>query len=146
MVLGEKRRRIVTKFELAGSPQLLYQRPDLITVEARERIAKQHESRLVYPTCITERTHEVLAQQLDAEKASLQTVEDRLQLVEQQLAGFDEDRRALVQREAGLAEAAQGKTKRREQSKMVGVPPWSVETSKRIMNEAPSGWKTAELR
>ena len=64
MVLGEKRRRIVTKFELAGSPQLLYQRPDLITVEARERIAKQHESRLVYPTRITERTHEVLAQQL----------------------------------------------------------------------------------
>ena len=50
---------------------------------------------------------EVLAQQLDAEKASLQTVEDRLQLVEQQLAGFDEDRRALAQREAGLAEAAQ---------------------------------------
>ena len=50
---------------------------------------------------------EALARQLEAERVSLRQVEDRLQLIEQQLAGFDEDQRALARREAGLADALQ---------------------------------------
>ena len=50
---------------------------------------------------------EALVRQREAEAMSLVQVEDRLQLIEQQLAGFDEERRALAQRAAGLADAAQ---------------------------------------
>lgn len=43
--------------------------------------------------------------QLDADKASLKQFDDNLKLVEEQLAGFDEQQLALKQREADLLEA-----------------------------------------
>ncbi len=48
-----------------------------------------------------------LVRQRDADALALRQAEDRLRLLEQQLAAFEEERLALAQREAGLAEAVQ---------------------------------------
>jgi chromosome segregation ATPase len=50
---------------------------------------------------------DALVRELEAEVSSLGRVEQRLALVEQQLAGFEEARRALARREAGVSEAEQ---------------------------------------
>ena len=50
-------------------------------------------------------TIQALKVQLDVDKASLKQFDDNLKLVEEQLAGFDEQQRALKQREVDLLEA-----------------------------------------
>lgn len=50
---------------------------------------------------------EALVRQRDADTAALRQADERVRLFEQQLAAFEEERRALAQREAGVAEAVQ---------------------------------------
>ncbi|MCE2947255.1 MAG: AAA family ATPase [Betaproteobacteria bacterium] len=50
---------------------------------------------------------EALVRQRDADTAALLQADERVRLFEQQLAAFEEERRALQQREAGVAEAVQ---------------------------------------